>query len=44
VNVLKDLNENGDLEKQSKMDTVLLLLCYLAFAILGYLLANHACF
>jgi hypothetical protein len=41
VNALKDLTENSDLEKQSRIDAFLLLLCYFAFAIFGYFLANH---
>ncbi|MGB9959082.1 MAG: hypothetical protein ACPLKQ_00980 [Candidatus Bathyarchaeales archaeon] len=41
---MEDLNENGDFEKQGGKDAVLLLLCYLAFAVIGYFIANYVGF
>jgi len=37
---LKDLNGNDTLEKQDKNDAALLLICYLAFALFGYLITK----
>jgi len=38
---MKDLGENKCSEPWRKADAVMLLLCFVTFAFLGYLLANH---
>ena len=38
---VKDLGEDECFKPWSKTDSFMLFLCFLAFAVLGYFLANH---
>jgi hypothetical protein len=39
--LVKDLGEDEGFRPWSKVDAFMLFLCFLAFAVLGYFLANH---